>query len=141
MRVIDAEGRILGRMAVEIAQLARSGEEIAIINSERAVITGRKEAVFQRYLTRRQRGSPQHGPFFPRGPEGIVRRAIRGMVNFDSPEGKAAFSKVKAYVGTPDEFKAKKAEKLGKGIEDLKCEFVLVGELSKHLGYYYANEK
>jgi large subunit ribosomal protein L13 len=141
MRVIDAEGRVLGRLAVEIAQLARSGEEIAIINSERAVITGRKEAVFQRYLQRRQRGSPQHGPFFPRGPEGIVRRAIRGMVGYQSPEGKKAFARVKAYTGVPEEFKAQKAEKLGKGVEDLKCEFVLIGELSKYLGYYYANEK
>jgi large subunit ribosomal protein L13 len=141
MRVIDAEGRVLGRLAVEVAKIARKGEEVTIINADRAVISGRMEAAVAKYLTRRQRGSPQHGPFFPRGPEGIVRRAIRGMVGFKTPEGKVAFAKVKVYVGIPEEFKAQKAEKLGKGTEDLQCEFVLIGELSKQLGYYYANEK
>jgi len=140
MRVIDADGRILGRMAVEVAKMAKSGEEIAIVNAEKAVISGRKEAVFGKYLARRNRGSPQHGPFFPRGPAEIVRRAVRGMVGYKTLEGKKVFSKIKVYEGVPEVFRGKKAEKLGKGIENLKCEFVLVGELSNHLGYDYGRK-
>lgn len=140
MRVIDADGRVLGRMAVEVAKMAKTGEEIAIVNAEKAVISGRKEAVFGKYLARRNRGSPQHGPFFPRGPAEIVRRAVRGMVGYKTIEGKKAFSKVRVYVGIPEEFKNKKAEKIGKGVESLACEFVLIGELSKHLGYDYGGK-
>lgn len=137
MRVIDAEGCVLGRMAVEVARIARSGEEVAVVNSEKAVISGRKSDVFARYLERRQRGSPQHGPFFPRTPEMIVRRAIRGMVGFKSPEGKLAFGRIKTFVGIPENLKDKKPEKVGKTTNELNCEFVLVGEVSKYLGYDY----
>lgn len=141
MRVIDAEGRVLGRLSVEIVKLARKGEDIAVVNAEKAVVSGRMEAAVSKYMIRHQRGNPQHGPFFPRGPEGIVRRAVRGMIGYRTEEGKAAFARVKVYAGIPEELKAHKAEKLGKGVENLDCEFTFIGELSKHLGYYYANEK
>ncbi|MBN2095628.1 MAG: 50S ribosomal protein L13 [Candidatus Aenigmarchaeota archaeon] len=137
MRVINAEGCVLGRMAVEVAKLARSGEEVAVVNAERAIISGARDAVFHKYEVRRHRGCPEHGPFFPRGPAEIVRRSVRGMVQIRSPEGKQAFSRVKVYVGVPEEFKDKKLEVFGKTADKIDCEFVLIGELSKHLGYDY----
>jgi large subunit ribosomal protein L13 len=137
MRVVDAEGCILGRMAVEVAKLARNGEEVVVVNSEKAIITGKREVVLKRYLERRQRGHPFKGPFFPRTPEKIVRRAVRGMVGYKSPEGKAAFERVKTYVGVPESLQGKKAEKVGKQAKDTNCGFIFVGEVSKYLGYDY----
>ncbi|MGC9310763.1 MAG: uL13 family ribosomal protein, partial [Candidatus Aenigmatarchaeota archaeon] len=109
----------------------------AIVNAERAVVSGRKETVFARYLERRQRGSPEHGPFFPRTPERIVRRAVRGMIGYKSPGGKLAYGRVKAYVGVPEAIDKSKIEKPSKAAKALSCDFVYVGEISKYLGYDY----
>ena len=38
--VIDGDGLLLGRLASMVARRAMSGEEIAIVNAEKAVISG-----------------------------------------------------------------------------------------------------
>ncbi|MCK4429460.1 MAG: 50S ribosomal protein L13 [Candidatus Aenigmarchaeota archaeon] len=133
MEVINAEGYILGRLATEVAVKALKGEEITIVNAEKAVISGRREVIFKRYLERRQRGTPQHGPFFPSSSDMIVRRAIRGMVSYKTERGREAYGKVNVISGIPEEYKNKEMKKNNQ-VEKLKCEFILVSELSKYLG-------
>jgi len=133
MEVIDAKNTILGRMATEVAKKAMSGEEITIINSEFAVISGKKEDIFKKYLERRQRGTPQHGPFFPSSPDQIVRRTIRGMLPYKTKKGKEAFRRIKTFVGIPEKYKNIECRKIGKQIDKLKCNFVFIYELSKFL--------
>ena len=134
MEVINAKNCILGRLAAEIAKKSRSEEEIIIINAEQAVISGKKEDIFKKYLERRQRGTPQHGPFFPSKPDMIVMRAIRGMLPRKTKEGKDAFKKIKVFVGVPDKYKDSESKKISKQADKLKCGFVFVSELSKFLG-------
>ncbi len=134
MEVIDAKECILGRLATEVAKRGLNGENIIIVNSEFAVISGKKEAIFKKYLERRQRGTPQHGPFFPSRPDMIVRRAIRGMISYKTKRGREAFKKIKVFIGIPEEYKNMELKKVGKQIDKLKCDFVFVHELSKFLG-------
>lgn len=134
MEVIDAKGCILGRLATEVAKKALSGENIIIVNSKFAVISGKKKSIFKKYLERRQRGTPQHGPFFPSRPEMIVRRAIRGMISYKTERGKEAFKRIKVFSGVPDEYKNMELKNVGRQIDKLKCDFVFVHELSKFLG-------
>ena len=47
--VIDATDLILGRLSSIIAKKALLGEKIDIINSENAVITGKKEFILRNY--------------------------------------------------------------------------------------------
>ena len=133
MEVINAEGYILGRLATEVAVKLLDGEEIVIVNAERAVISGKKEAICKKYLERRQRGTPQHGPFFPSSPEMIVRRAIRGMVSYKTERGREAYRRVKVFTKIPNEYQNEKMKKNNQ-VEKLKCEFILVHELTKFLG-------
>ncbi len=110
MIVIDARDAILGRMASVAAKELLRGERVAIVNAEEAVISGRREDIFARYLERRQRKSivnpVRHGPFFPRRPEGIVRRAVRGMLPYKKAKGRNAFKRLRVYIGVPKEFEA-----------------------------------
>ncbi|RLJ01713.1 MAG: 50S ribosomal protein L13 [Candidatus Aenigmatarchaeota archaeon] len=133
MEVIDAKNCILGRLATEVAKKALNGEEIIIINAEQAAISGKKEAIFKKYLERRKRGTPQHGPFFPSNPDQIVRRAIRGMLPYKTKKGKEAFKRIKTFVGIPEKYKNLESKKIGKQIDELKCNFVFIHELSKFL--------
>ena len=92
--IIDATDLILGRLASYAAKKALLGEKIDIINSEKSVISGKKERIFGDYLRKRQRGIPLQGPYIPRMADMLVRRTIRGMMPYKTDRGKKAFSNV-----------------------------------------------
>jgi len=137
--IIDASGAILGRLASEVAKRALKGEEIIIINAEKAVISGNKEAVLEKYLHRRRIGNPKKGPFFPKRPDLIVKRAIRGMLPYKKKRGKEALKRIKVFIGVPEELEieAERVEKAKKRVDDISCPFIEVLELSKLLGWSY----
>ena len=136
MIIIDATGLIVGRLATYAAKQALLGNQVRIINSEKAIISGRKENTFDDYLTRRARGTHAKGPFIHRGPERILRRVVRGMLPYKKPRGKEAFGRVLCYVGVPDEFKDKKPVLIkGANMSKLpKLKYVDLRSVSKRLG-------
>ncbi|MUW15049.1 50S ribosomal protein L13 [Halorubrum sp. CBA1125] len=100
--VVDARDCILGRVSSEVAQRVLDGETVAVINAERAVITGNEEATLETYHTRANLGSDS-GPYYPKRPDRIFKRAIRGMLPYKTDAGREAFSNVRVYVGNPYE--------------------------------------
>ena len=102
--VIDATDLRLGRLASLVAKRCLEGEEIAIVNAEAAVVTGAKARVLADYDQKRKRGSREGGPFFPRRPDHIMKRTIRGMLPYKRQRGAEAFKRVKVYIGVPTEF-------------------------------------
>ena len=134
-KVIDASGLVLGRAASLIAQRVLQGEEIVIVNADRAVVVGPRESVLSRFKEYRARGSVRKGPFYPRRPDRIFRRTVRGMLPFHHQRGRDAFKRVMTYVGLPPEFAQLPRESL-KGAEprpSLKPPMTL-GEISHLLG-------
>lgn len=137
--IIDAKDMLLGRLASIVAKRALAGEEVIIINAEKAVISGTYDSLVEKYEHRMKRGDIYKGPFFPRMPDRLVRRTIRGMLPWHKAKGRAAFKKIKVYIGKPVEIEKIKAAAL-----DLKKEasstrlkdqkFVRVEEISKALG-------
>jgi large subunit ribosomal protein L13 len=114
--VIDATNATLGRLASYAAKQALLGHKIIIVNSEKAIITGKKETTSENYRIKKARGgSSQRGPFFPKSPERIVKRTIRGMLpNYREGRGREAFKRILCYKGIPEEYKDKKLIKAGK---------------------------
>lgn len=135
MIVIDGKDLILGRIATKVAKLALKGEEVSIINCEDVVIVGKKSAVIARYKQKAARGTPSTGPFIHRGPDRIVRRSIRGMIPYKTPEGIKAFRRVMCYVGNPNNLSSKNPEDIKANINDtLNINYITVGAISKQLG-------
>jgi len=132
-KIIDADGATLGRLSTHAAKQLLKGEEIAVINSEKAIISGKKPTIKKRYQQKREVGTYRKGPFFPRTPERIVKRTIRGMIPYQTPHGRAAFKRLKCYIGVPDDFKGQKFEKI-KEAEKQPVDFITIQELSKSLG-------
>ena len=134
MVVIDAKNAVAGRLASYAAKLALSGEEVLIINAEKAIITGNRDYIFKRFLQRRHRKSVTNprrmGPKYPRRPDDILRRMIRGMLPYKKAKGREAFKRVKVTVGTPEgvtpDITYNKMPNTHK--------FVTIGEISRHLG-------
>jgi len=108
--VINGDGLILGRLASISARRALSGEEIAIVNAEKVIISGSRARVLGNYYHKRERGSTDWGPYFPRRPDHIVKRTIRGMLPYKRARGAEAFRHIKCYVGVPAEFADAKME-------------------------------
>lgn len=131
--VIDAEGAILGRIATHVASRLLKGEEISIINTEKAIITGKKKSIKEHYQKKRDLGTYRKGPFFPRMPDMLVKRTVRGMIPYQTPHGRTAFKKLKCYIGIPKEFEKQNKEKID-AAEKTPAEFITVGELSRALG-------
>jgi large subunit ribosomal protein L13 len=134
--IINADGMILGRMASILATRLLAGEEIAVVNAEKAIISGTRARVFSIYRRKRERGSRGWGPFFPRRPDHIIKRTIRGMVPYKRERGSEALKRVKVYVGVPKEYLGKEMETLeAASVKRLSTpQFVTLGTVSRFLG-------
>lgn len=131
--IIDANGATLGRLSTNTAKRLLNGEEIAVINTEKAIISGKKFTIKNQYKEKRELGTSRKGPFFPRMPDQIVKRTIRGMIPYQKPHGRAAFKKLRCYIGIPEEFEGKKFETI-KEAEKKPIDFITIEELSRSLG-------
>ncbi len=134
--VINAEDLILGRLASVVAHRALQGETIAIVNAEKAVISGTRTRIISYYNRKRQRGSVEGGPFFPRRPDHILKRTVRGMLPYKRQPGRDALRRVKAYVGVPVEFRESPMESIEEAhVSRLSTpRYVTLGSVSTYLG-------
>ena len=130
--VIDATDAVAGRLASRVAKRLLMGEKIIIINAEKAIIAGRPKQIEEKFLARRQRGSRKKGPFYPKYPDAILRRAIRGMLPRRKVKGMEAMKRLKVFMGQPEEYK--EAKKVSKQAKDLSCRYITLKQVSKSLG-------
>jgi large subunit ribosomal protein L13 len=120
--VLDAAGKTLGRLASEIAKILQgkhkpdfsehidTGDGVIVINCEKIVVTGAKEAqkVYRHYTG--YIGGLREIPYRTmkaRKPEYIIERAVRGMM----PKNRIArhqYSRLRVYVGNQHDQSAQK---------------------------------
>jgi large subunit ribosomal protein L13 len=131
--VVDARDCILGRVASQVAERALAGDRVAVVNAERAVITGSEDDVMAKFRKRTEVGSDR-GPYYPKRPDRIFKRSIRGMLPYKKPRGREAFENVRCYVGNPyDDGDADVLE--GTSLDRLSnIKFLTLGEVSEGLG-------
>jgi large subunit ribosomal protein L13 len=136
--IIDGEGQIMGRLASVVSKKLLEGEDIVVLNAEKIVITGSKEWAYIRYKQRLDRASISNprkmGPKYPRRPDDIFRRTVRGMLPYRKSKGREAYKSLQAFVGVPREFQKEEFVKIPEAeIENIKKGMEL-GEISKLLG-------
>lgn len=132
--LIDGEGAVLGRLASTLASESLDGEKMVVVNTENAVISGEKSDVVDDYRGKVER-SVDRGPFHPRRPEGIAKRAVRGMLPYKKQRGKDALSRIRFYVDVPEEYTDEEFEEPDKAVDDIgKGGYVTLGEISDKIG-------
>ncbi|MCK4859770.1 MAG: 50S ribosomal protein L13 [Candidatus Omnitrophica bacterium] len=99
--IIDATDLILGKLASFTAKKILNGEEVVIINAEKAVISGRKENIFEKYKKLVDIGDRFKGPFISKTPDKLLKRAIKGMVPRKRAKGRESLKKLKVYTEKP----------------------------------------
>ena len=110
--VVDASGLVLGRAASLIAQRLLRGETIVVVHADRSVVTGDRARVLDFYIANRARGSKRSGPHYPRYPDRIFRRTVRGMLPHRKARGAEAFDRLVVHIGVPEEFRGTPAQSL-----------------------------
>lgn len=106
--VFDAKDKVLGRLASHVASTLlvtrREGSptKVIIINAEDAIVTGSKDRVLADYDRKYKLNHPRKGPFFPRMPDMILKRTVRGMLPYQKKSsGRQAFKDLRVMIGTP----------------------------------------
>jgi len=134
--IIDGTKMLLGRLASNVAKRALLGEEVAIVNSEKVVISGSKKYIMERRLELLHVGQPNYGPFYPRAPDRFVKRVIKGMLPCKRARGREALKRVKCYIGFPEDFKKEKLQNL-ENADSKRLQYrkvVTIGAISKRMG-------
>lgn len=113
--VVDAAGKVLGRLATEIAHRLRgkhkpiftphvdTGDYIVVINADKIQVTGNKAQGKKYYDYSGFIGGMKETSFeklLEQHPERIIERAVKGMLP-KNPLGRAMAKKLKVYAG-PD---------------------------------------
>lgn len=111
--LIDAEGQVLGRLAVQVAVLLRgknkpiftphvdTGDHVVVVNAEKVVLTGDK---LRQKMYRRHSGYPgglkeiAAGTLLREKPERVVTLAVTGMLP-KNKLGKHMATKLRVYRG------------------------------------------
>lgn len=133
--IIDATDTILGRLASQCAKKALNGEEIIIINAEKAIVSGTKTDILRKYKFKRDIGTPTTGPYFSRMPDRIVRRTIRGMLPRKTTRGRTAFSNIKVHIGEPKNISGERTILEKNNKSTLKNQrYLTISDISKWLG-------
>jgi large subunit ribosomal protein L13 len=135
-KIINADGLILGRMASIIAKRLLKGEKIAVVNAEKAIISGKRKSKVREAKEFLEVGHPGKGPMHPRRPDRILRRTIRGMLPYKQPKGKQAYKRLRVFIGIPDELKNREMETIEEAqAKKLTCPYLTLGELAKEIGW------
>jgi len=106
--IIDGEDAVAGRLASFAAKKALLGNKVTVLNSEKAIIVGKKNVILAKYFHMRSLGKgAQKGPYFPSRADMILRRMIRGMLPWDRTKGREAFKRVYCFKSIPEKYQSK----------------------------------
>ena len=124
--VADADGKVLGRIAVEIARRLRgkhkptfcnfqdNGDFIIVVNADKIHLTGKKwdNKVYYRHSGYPGGMTTQTArEVLAKKPEELIRMAVRGMLP-KNKIGRAQLKKLKIYTGTKHPHQAQQPELL-----------------------------
>ena len=136
--IIDANRRIVGRLASITAKSLLQGKKVAIVNAEKAVISGNKKDIVKKYTVRvnlKEKANPEHSPSWSRRPDMLVKRIVRGMLPYRKAHGKEAYRRLLVFSGMPKAFEGSKPEESGaKDIRGMFVNTITIKELSELLG-------
>lgn len=134
--LVNADGLIVGRMCSKVAKLLLNGQEVIILNAEKAVFSGKKKSKVAEAKEFLDVGAPKRGPFHYRRPDQFLAKTVRGMVPYKLPKGKSAYKRLKVFMGVPLELKDQPLITFDEASSDkLKGPHFTLGEMAKEIGW------
>ena len=124
--LVDAEEKVLGRLAVKIADILRgknkptftphvdTGDFVVVINAEKVKLTGNKndEKLYKRYSGHRGGLKEEKASVVrERHPDRMIRQAVKGMLPKNAMSRKV-FTRLKVYAGDKHPHEAQQLRKV-----------------------------
>jgi large subunit ribosomal protein L13 len=124
--VIDADGAVLGRLAVQVADILRgknkpiytahldAGDFVVVINAEKVRLTGKKETAKEYMTYSGWKGGEKYTTveqLRAKHPELLIERAVKGMIP-KNRLGRVLLTKLKVFKGPKHTHAAQKPEAL-----------------------------
>ena len=124
--LVDAEGKVLGRLATEIAMILRGkkkptftphfdmGDNVVVINAEKVKLTGLKSQDKEYFTHSQYPGGEKFiniKKMMAQKPEFIIEHAVKGMLP-KNRLGRKIMKNLKVYAGTEHPHEAQKPEKI-----------------------------
>jgi len=113
--LLDAKDKILGRFCSQVAKKVLLGEKVVIFNAKYAIVSGTKNNIHNKYLSKLNISTatnPTRGPFWPRRPDTFMRKVIKKMLPRKKIRGKDAIKRVHVYISDIPERFQKRYQKL-----------------------------
>ena len=125
--VVDASGAVLGRLAVQVANILRgknkpvytphfdTGDFVVVINADKVRLTGKKETDKEFMSYSGWKGGEKYASVAQvraRNPEKLITHAVRGMVP-KNRLGRVLMTKLKVYKGASHPHAAQQPATLG----------------------------
>jgi large subunit ribosomal protein L13 len=124
--LVDAQGKVLGRLATRIAQRLRgkhrpeytphvdTGDYIVVVNADKLRVTGKKAEQKKYYRHTGYPGGIRETTFavmHAKHPDRVLQKAVKGMLP-KGPLGNAMLKKLKVYAGEGHPHSAQRPEAL-----------------------------
>jgi large subunit ribosomal protein L13 len=124
--VVDADGKILGRLATEVARILRgkhkpiytphldTGDHVIVVNASRVELSGRKAEQKTYFRHSGYMGGDRLIPYrrmLEKHPERVIELAVKGMLPKNAL-GRQMRSKLKVYAGAEHPHEAQRPELL-----------------------------
>lgn len=130
---MDADDCVAGRLASVTAKELLKGSHVYIVNAEKAVISGNPKHTVRNMREKVERGDPYHGPFYPRRPDEVLKRFVRGMLP-KNPRGREALKRLRVFLSVPDELQGRGFTKPEVARNRLKGKYTELGRLAERIG-------
>ncbi len=136
--ILNVANLVLGRAASQAAKKLLEGEDVVVVNTDEAVISGGEKSTLSEYdawTKVRSLVDPSQGPFHPKRSNDLFRHTVRGMLPMRKDKGKKAFDRLEAHPGVPPKLEEEEKETIPKSnVEQLSTRrFIRLGELSQSL--------
>ena len=126
-------------MCSHVSKLLLTGNRVAIVNAEKAMLSGNRYKTIELYKEHLEINSvtnPIHGPFHPRRPDTILSKMVRGMVPKRKTSGIEAHQRLRVYIGVPEEMKNVKLESFADSkIRKPESYYITIGDVAKQIGW------
>ena len=134
---VDASNLVAGRLSSKIAKRMIDGENVVIVNAEKAIMVGRREEIVAKYKKKVDasvHSNPHYGPKYERIPSRILKRIIKGMLPNRKVTAERLMKQLKIYNQVPITLVDAKFEVINGVAYNDKHDFITLKEIAELIG-------
>jgi large subunit ribosomal protein L13 len=137
--VVNGDKHLAGRLCSVVAKMLLNGNRIALVNTEKILMSGSRANILKENELRLEitsRVHPKHGPFHPRRPDTYIEKMVRGMLPYKKSKGNAAKKRLRVYISVPEKYQKAEHKTIETALAPRSLSYyTTIGELCSSMGW------